>query len=218
MSDLYALLGVGKKASRDDIKKAYRDKAKKAHPDTGGAPEKFALVKHAYDVLMDEDRRDKYDQTGDDSDKNPDNEESQVINILGQAFESVLSSIEQRGGDPVEFDIISDMKILIGGKLAEIANTQRNMERNAAKYRRLVGKFKKKKGPNFLENMVEQKIKTIEKSLRDLEKQDAVGKKVLAVLKDYKFDFSPMQGAGNPFTRNSSFTMLDMMQAASGRF
>lgn len=64
----YDILGVGKKASQDEIKKAYRKLAKKYHPDTNPgnkeSEEKFKAANEAYEVLGDEEKRKKYDNLG----------------------------------------------------------------------------------------------------------------------------------------------------------
>jgi curved DNA-binding protein len=65
--DYYAILGVKKDASQDDIQKAYRKLARKLHPDVNKAPEaevKFKEIGEAYEVLKDADKRQKYDQYG----------------------------------------------------------------------------------------------------------------------------------------------------------
>lgn len=62
--DYYAVLGVGKDSSTDDIKKAYRKLAMKYHPDQGGDQEKFKEVNEAYQVLGDDQKRRQYDQFG----------------------------------------------------------------------------------------------------------------------------------------------------------
>ncbi len=65
--DYYATLGVKKDASQDEIQKAYRKLARKFHPDVNKAPEaevKFKEIGEAYEVLKDEDKRQKYDQYG----------------------------------------------------------------------------------------------------------------------------------------------------------
>ncbi|MFN8572670.1 MAG: molecular chaperone DnaJ [Gemmatimonadaceae bacterium] len=68
MADYYALLGVERSASDEDIKKAYRKLAMKWHPDKNNgsaeAEEKFKEVTEAYDVLRDPDKRAAYDRYG----------------------------------------------------------------------------------------------------------------------------------------------------------
>lgn len=66
--DYYEILGIKKEATEDEIRKAYRKLAKKYHPDANPnnskAEEKFKEVGEAYDVLSDKDKRQKYDQFG----------------------------------------------------------------------------------------------------------------------------------------------------------
>ncbi len=66
--DYYAVLGVGKEASQEEIKKAYRKLALKYHPDKNPgdkvAEEKFKEVAEAHEVLGDPEKRKKYDQLG----------------------------------------------------------------------------------------------------------------------------------------------------------
>ena len=67
--DYYAILGVDKNASDEEIKKAYRKMAKKWHPDANPdnrkeAEEKFKEVGEAYSTLSDPQKRRMYDQFG----------------------------------------------------------------------------------------------------------------------------------------------------------
>ncbi|MEP6710408.1 MAG: DnaJ domain-containing protein, partial [Candidatus Saccharibacteria bacterium] len=63
--DYYEVLGVAKNASADEIKKAFRKAAVKHHPDKEGGDEtKFKEVNEAYEVLKDQQKRQRYDQFG----------------------------------------------------------------------------------------------------------------------------------------------------------
>ena len=63
--DYYKVLGVDRQADDRTLKKAYRREAMKHHPDKGGSEEKFAEIGQAYEVLTDTEKRQIYDQYGD---------------------------------------------------------------------------------------------------------------------------------------------------------
>ncbi len=66
--DYYEVLGVEKGAAAQDIKRAYRQMALKYHPDKNPgnkeAEEKFKEAAEAYEVLSNDDKRQRYDQFG----------------------------------------------------------------------------------------------------------------------------------------------------------
>ncbi len=66
--DYYEILGVDRSASKDEMKKAYRKIAIKYHPDKNPddkeAEEKFKEAAEAYEVLSNDEKRQRYDRFG----------------------------------------------------------------------------------------------------------------------------------------------------------
>ncbi|WP_135076954.1 DnaJ C-terminal domain-containing protein [Terasakiella sp. SH-1] len=75
MRDPYAVLGLSKNASQDEIKSAYRKLARQNHPDLhqgdSKAEERFKGIQAAYQLLSDEDKRAQFDRGQIDADGNP---------------------------------------------------------------------------------------------------------------------------------------------------
>lgn len=64
MKDYYSLLGIGRKATKAEIKKNYRILATKYHPDKNSDPnaaEKFIAITEAYEILSNPKTRTQYD-------------------------------------------------------------------------------------------------------------------------------------------------------------
>ncbi|HPI21474.1 MAG TPA: DnaJ domain-containing protein, partial [Candidatus Kapabacteria bacterium] len=66
--DYYEVLGVNKNSNIDEIKSAYRQLALKYHPDRNpdskDSEEKFKEATEAYEVLSDQNKRQRYDRYG----------------------------------------------------------------------------------------------------------------------------------------------------------
>lgn len=65
--DYYDVLGIAKNASKDEVKKAFRGLARKYHPDVSTEPDaetKFKEINEAYEVLSDDQKRQRYDRFG----------------------------------------------------------------------------------------------------------------------------------------------------------
>ena len=65
LPDCYKVLGVKKNATKEEIKERYRTLAKEFHPDktkTSQSEEKMAEINKAYEILSDDDKRERYDK------------------------------------------------------------------------------------------------------------------------------------------------------------
>ncbi len=67
IKDYYAILGVEKGCSQEQVKRAFRKKARECHPDVNSdhdSEERFKKVNEAYEVLSDPRKREVYDRFG----------------------------------------------------------------------------------------------------------------------------------------------------------
>src|ERR1700691_2120093 len=62
---LYDILELSPGAASDEIKAAYRQLSTQVHPDRGGSNALFRLVREAFDILSDDNRRAEYDRSRD---------------------------------------------------------------------------------------------------------------------------------------------------------
>jgi DnaJ-class molecular chaperone len=83
--DYYSILDIPKTASHDEIKKAYRKLAMKHHPDrNGGDDTQFKKIQEAYNVLIDPNKKQQYD--------NPFSNQQQFgFNMGNEDFDNIFS-------------------------------------------------------------------------------------------------------------------------------
>ena len=102
-TQLYDTLGLSPDASQAEVKKAYYKLARETHPDKVGndnpnAKEEFQKVGKAYQVLIDEEQRKKYDEMGEDGiDQSKNSMDSKAIfeMIFGsEKFEPLLGELQ----------------------------------------------------------------------------------------------------------------------------
>ena len=89
MTDYYSILGLKKDCTEEEIKKAYKKAAIKHHPDKGGDAEKFKELSHAYETLKDPEKRQIYDQYGEEGLKNGGvnfTDPFEMFNVFGKNF------------------------------------------------------------------------------------------------------------------------------------
>eukprot|EP00296_Roombia_truncata_P007701 JP446151.1.p1 GENE.JP446151.1~~JP446151.1.p1 ORF type:complete len:418 (+),score=131.86 JP446151.1:37-1290(+) len=124
---LYDVLGVTKEASAADIKKAYRKEAVKHHPDKGGDPEKFKDLGFAYEVLSNPEKKQIYDEYGEEGLKEQGGGGGSADDIFSAFFGGGMfggGGRQQRGprkGEDVVHKINVTLENLYNGKVSKLA-------------------------------------------------------------------------------------------------
>lgn len=124
--DYYAILGISKNNSADEIKKAYRKLARKYHPDINpgnkGAEDKFKEISEAYAVLSDIEKKQKYDSLGHDAFKSG----GQGYDFSNMGFEDIIRGNYGGGGGGFG-DMFGDM---FGGRRTSKPKPRKGVDLN----------------------------------------------------------------------------------------
>ncbi len=192
--DLYGELGLPPGASEADIKRAFRQQAKKAHPDAGGTAEKFGALRLAHDVLIDPDRRAKYDRTGKFEDAPVDNTQSAIIEIVAGALDDAVQTAIKHNRDPAQVDLKAGILASLDTGVQQM-NQELDGIRKAMKLARKLAKRwrrKRKKGdqdkPNMLALILEERVRTMEGTQKQVEERLRILGLARTWMADYEFD------------------------------
>lgn len=171
---LYETLGVAPDATPDQIKRAYRSKVKKLHPDQGGDAEEFGKVQHAYDVLMDTERRKYYDEHG----------EAALPSDLTIAEQTLVQLVREAGD--IE-DLVGTLRRRLTGDQDKITGAIQRLEVSAKRLRdRLPRITRKDGGRNLIVETLQAQLDVIEAKKADGERMKKIGQQVLALLRSYE--------------------------------
>lgn len=191
--DLYAILGVARSASPQEIRKAYIKRAKATHPDSGGAEEDFKNISLAYEVLKDADRRAFYDEHGHWDQKAIAREAEQIkAMIAGMLLNWVVN-----GGEAIaQHDLVKLIRTEFEKGIA--ANTEQLGKLTAAKKSLSViaKRFKRKANDSALNGialLIADQIKAMDAQHASLTANIELIKKALAFIDEYKFEALKME-------------------------
>jgi len=156
----YKLLGVSEDAAEDAIRAAYREKVKDVHPDVGGDEEKFIELKLAHDVLLDEDLRARYDQTGKiDYERKP-SRENEIAQTLAELFGKI---IDAGIGKKRDVDIIKVMQESTRNHVAKVHQVRQDQLEQRTAMQELSERISCSGEINRLQHMLGKKLAQTQK-------------------------------------------------------
>jgi curved DNA-binding protein CbpA len=182
MRDLYAILGIRKDATQEEVKAAYRSKAMACHPDKGGSEEEFVEVGLAYRVLGDPDARARFDHTG----------ETAKPDILSQAANLInnylIRVIQERSEKVSSINVLQIIKETLHGEKNELRTNRRKAVREI---RRIVEVKKrltlKDDAQPFLLAALDERFGQVVVMLRAMRDGSLIIAKANELLNDYRY-------------------------------
>ena len=203
MSDHYETLGVSRDASKEEIKKAHRKKVKAEHPDAGGDPEKFMLIQIAYEVLTDDERRERYDK----GEPDPPSIIQEAFTFVANMFKTLIDKSDE---SMICVDIVGRMVGIVAMEKDNVKKQVRTWEKRIKLYEQMTKRltFKGNKRPNILTGLLNRELQGFRNAIKQAEKQIEMLTLATEIIKEYEFEpESPMTSnrAANSFTQKASF-------------
>lgn len=194
--ELYHILGVRRNATKATIRKAYLRKAKTMHPDQGGDAEEFKKLNHAYQVLYDDARRERYDNTGEESLDTAEEieERKHIAAIIAQIIINIVTTNED---DLRMTPIFVRLRANMDQKRAGFIASQHGQEKAKRRNRQLRSRVKYNgDGIDFVGAALDNQLVVIEANLENIVKSLEIHDKVQAVLDCYEYMVDTPWGAG----------------------
>lgn len=181
--DPYAVLGVERSASDEEIRRAWKRGAQEAHPDReGGSAEKMSQINEAYQILCDPARRAQFDAG---------NGTTQQVSLERRAKDFLLPMVSLIiRSAPLSQNMVV---LLLNG----IANQKKSLAesrlKTLAEIEGLRQRLRRLKGPpeNFIEDLIKEEIGRGEKLLITYDTDELVMGKAVEILKEFSYEEEP---------------------------
>lgn len=151
----YDVLGVEATATPSEIKKARRKKAAAAHPDTGGSHAEMAAINHAFDILINPERRQHYDATGEDKRVTTLQDEAQ--NMILFAFQTAL---QEESHNP-----LACARSFVADNRARAEQQQQELTQRRAHVEAQRPRVSVQSGKNLFHSLIDQQVQALDRSL-----------------------------------------------------
>lgn len=184
MINLYEILGVKKNSTKEIIKKAYRKMSKSNHPDVGGNTEKFDTINKAYRILINDEKRKRYDNGENVDNILGSNENNKELSIIASIFCEIMGK-----ADPNRINIIKEIKIVINKRIIDKSSNIYKLNNVVKKLNSFLKRLKNKnKNKNIMSSIANGQIIAINKTITLLDTEKLSLKKSLELLEDYDYD------------------------------
>lgn len=189
--NLYSILGVARGAALDAIKRAFRQRVRVHHPDAGGSAEAFAQLKLAYDVLSDDERRKRYDETGEVHDTSM---ESHLHSVAMSVLSRLTLDMITAHDDPSVLDLKEIGTQQLQASINKMREQLHAFDEALRRATKLQGRWSSDQGPNVLESMVAHQREELQRSKANVEGQIEAYQLAIKILESHEFKPAMTQG------------------------
>jgi curved DNA-binding protein CbpA len=180
----YAILGLSKNCTEEEIKQRYKQLAQLFHPDKGGDGVKFVEIKTAYEILIDPIKRNNFNDT---SEVKASQKEQEAIEELYRLFENAMAEY-----DPSRDDILYIVKMktiqLIDLCHQELGNIDIRIEQ----WEKILVNVECNQPFNIFHNLANRKLVILKEGIDHFTNRLEITDKMLNLLDSHKFSFGKM--------------------------
>ncbi len=179
---LYEKLGVKKGASQKEIKEAYREKAKQSHPDKGGDKKDMAEINHCYSILINPEKRKRYDESGD---ERPETTfENRLYAFVNQIFIRAIQEVK----DVSKVDMVDLLKNNVAANLNEFHKQSKQTKQFLSKTKSTKERLTTK-GNTIIISVLDANIENLSLEVNRIKNEIDFLNKAIEVLSDYNYKF-----------------------------
>lgn len=189
----YEVLGLAANATSGSIRQSYLRASLKHHPDKGGDVDKWLEIKLAYDILSDDERRARFDQTGCVDDKAVDNSHAEAVKRLIMAIKNAVQIARQKAEmsqqSPLQFDIVALARNHLIDHIATVQNQIDEYTASLAFCAEIAPRFKKEgDGDDVVASVFAEDVKILTANIANCQKEIDDTNAALQLSENYSFE------------------------------
>jgi curved DNA-binding protein CbpA len=183
MDNPYEILGVKRDADKATIEKAYRAKARKSHPDAKGDREVFKKVNAARQLLIDDQRRQRFDETGETSER-PQRGATAAEQMVGAMVQEAFLQPE-----PLRWicNRIDADRFELNKRVQQARSQRERIKTKVAKFERVNKATKNQHGYDFIKAVLDSGLAGLEQTICEAEDRIKTCDEALTLLNDLRY-------------------------------
>lgn len=216
MTQLYDDLGVPPDATPDAIKAAHRRAVKRNHPDTGGDPDAFRRVQHAYDVLGSPERRERYDRTGEDDLRDP----AAILDGKAREYFSMMLGeiLDPNNAWAFRRDFIAVAKSRVKREHDSTKSEMKALRRRQEHAEKISERFKSKGKGRLPQDAIAHMIRQLDRGMAMLEDRQELLERVDELLDEYEFEHDESPAPATESEQDRMNRILEQSMRNAGLF